>query len=140
MLQLKSETHCWTKPKKQMNSQGCDCVCFKDKRILCDTGIICITITSIHVDVPILPWTSNQCKLYVIKFCETCYFPNIHSHANNESCRKITSKTEKKKNQDTKSDVHAVKTQQNSLVILDENNGLNNKQRGMFKQGKWQKQ
>jgi len=42
----------------------------------------------------------------------------------------------RKKNQDTKSDVHAVKTQQNSLVILDENNGLNNKQRGMFKQGK----
>lgn len=46
----------------------------------------------------------------------------------------------RKKNQDTKSDVHAVKTKQNSLVILDENNGLNNKQRGMFKQGKWQKQ
>lgn len=72
------------------------CLFFKNKRILCDIGIICITITTDNVDVPILPWTSNQCKLYVIKFCEMFYFPNIHSRANNESCGTITSMTAKK--------------------------------------------
>ena len=41
-----------------------------------------------------------------------------------------------RKNQDTKCGFRTVKTQQNYPVILDENNGLNKKQRGMFEHGK----